>query len=1033
VKNLLIAVAIIAGVARAGAVLSDSRSDKAGSAGIKMEQQNAIQYPEPELTYQPSFPIPGDYSVPGACQTIHDDTAIRTTLRDGEKLQDAFIRLHDYSYGQGGIVEIPWDVDTVQCDTLNMTKKYSMPFLTIQGLPGPNGEQARFYCRSSATDGGTIPDREAAPLWIDFARGAGEDNQTVLIENLHIDGYKEQVRMPAFGHLILRNNYLHHATRAVISNGTIGNFNLYDSADTHGRFHLEMCGNEIAHTGTERFSKRISINRAPGGIGDHPDLDVGGAGLYDTWSKVSYVDNLCHSSRWSACFKSTANENLIVGNRFHTRLVTDPSYSTERMPAQTLIELANCSQNTIRNNRLFASKDSEDAGGGALVNIGGESATLRGCDTPVMWHPYKNTLRPPVIDGPAHTEQFWSDLGGEIFFSTRVEDNYFEVTGEDRNSLAGLEATGTYPTYQVRGERCELPTPMTWYERSRINVAGNTWVGFNPGGIYSVSGTGSDRQPCDDYGKSLPPGPGPSDDLVEIGEGEQYLDSAPDAGTQSEPPYSDPDPDQSVDSGNPLSGISVAEEYPELPVVYQPDFPPLGEYSVAGACASIHSAASTKVVLGNRELLVDAFARLKQASGGAGGIIEIPWDVDTVQCDNYIYPVGEDMPLTLRGTVGPNGELPRFYCRTEAAGGTVAKGGPSWLNAWSGGARQTPKRRQVVVENLHIDGYSTWVNVPNAGYFALRNSYLHHATGDGIKGTGVRQGLGPGYGAKLEFCGNEISHAGQGNYKHCLYLASNKEFGFGDQDIYAKFVDNTLHSCNGSSGFKSVTRHNLLVGNRFYNTRNDDPQTPQYESDPLYQMAFNELTVDIAACGEQEIRDNYFYQWRPDPEQSGIAKKVSGGLLIGIRNRRQAFGCNRPHGYAGADTGTPLLDSDFWNPDWWANLDGEKTMKFIISGNWFEAHGYGTGEQVMFDAGTHPNRRKSSLSPYTCLLTPPAQWYERHRTYLSNNTYVGFARGTDKYRVWLPEHADSACGYPVPALDLRDSDLYEVGPNEVDF
>ena len=469
-------------------------------------------YPEPMIDYKPQLGGPGSYSVHGACADLHAEDAYSVTLGVGEKLESALARLGTL----GGVVNIPYGAP-LQCDGARIGPGGGP--VTLRGTPGSGGKLPRFYCRSDEI-GGTIPNREVRGIWLEVLDG----DTSLLVENLHVDGYKKQVRMPTFGHFILRNNYLHHATQDAINNANSGGSerDAYKGIDGPGRFHLEMCGNEIAHSGQGNFKHNTYMHRSLGGIGDHPELDVGGPGLHDTWTKVTYVDNLCHSPRWSSCFKSIANENVVIGNRFYTRLETDPSYDMAGMSAQMLIDVANCSQNIIRGNALYAWKDGErgNEGGSAAIGIRGRKTAMRGCDTPMMWHPYENHAQPTAIEGPAHTEAFWSALGGRIFFKTVIEDNYIEVVGRYANRLMGLEVTGTYPAYDVRNRRCELPTPMNWYERSRTYVSNNTWVGFDPAKVYVANPGSHNYQHCHGYEDTRPPGPGPSDALIEVGAGE---------------------------------------------------------------------------------------------------------------------------------------------------------------------------------------------------------------------------------------------------------------------------------------------------------------------------------------------------------------------------------------------------------------------------------------------------------------------------------------------------------------------------------
>ncbi len=205
----------------------------------------------------------------------------------------------------------------------------------------------------------------------------------------------------------------------------------------------------------------------------------------------------------------------------------------------------------------------------------------------------------------------------------------------------------------------------------------------------------------------------------------------------------------------------------------------------------------------------------------------------------------------------------------------------------------------MLVENLHIDGYGVAVQAPQSGHLVVRNNYIHHQIRNGISVNGVLdRDSGEGWGAKLEFCGNEISHSGNGNAKHGFYMHRSNRDG---ASIDIILVDNTLHSCAWSSCFKSVANSNLIVGNSFYKTR---------ETDPSYSTMYSQMLVDVAACGETTIRNNKFYRWRPDPK----VNRSPGGAPIGIRNRKDLNGCDYPRPRPIERTKTRGFGNRSWTP-----------------------------------------------------------------------------------------------------------------------
>ena len=146
--------------------------------------------------------------------------------------------------------------------------------LSIRGISGPNGEQPRFYCRRKERQG-TIPKgvRTEAMLVL----GQGGD---YLVENIHIDGYQSSIKLPPVGHIVLRNNYMHHA----FSNGLI-----YSNTSSKKTLDLEVCGNEVSHSGRGNSEHGFYLHRNLSKIGS---------------ANVTLVDNVCHSTPYSSCYKS---------------------------------------------------------------------------------------------------------------------------------------------------------------------------------------------------------------------------------------------------------------------------------------------------------------------------------------------------------------------------------------------------------------------------------------------------------------------------------------------------------------------------------------------------------------------------------------------------------------------------------------------------------------------------------------------------------------------------------------------------------
>ena len=479
--------------------------------------------PIPTLSYTPTYPPIGEYSVEGVCEAIHDKSATVITLGKGERLANAVERLKSSS-PTGGVIEIPWDSPT-QCDSLRLHKTYFSSGLTLRGISAPNGQQPRFYCRSSDPRrklGGTIP-RDQVPRA--FLSVSGFNHQTVLIENIHVDGYKGALKFANRGTNVVRNSWFHHGGHNGISSGNTGGpaKKPYKGIEQHNRFSLEMCGSEISHYGQGNHTHNFYMHRGLGGGGENADWMAMGA--YDSWSEVTLVDNLCHSAGWASCFKSIANKNNIYNNKFYSELVTDPSFIGKGKQAQMLIDIPSCSHNIITGNELHNFKPTKRAGGSALIGLRGRRTAMRGCEVPLVWTPYKNNSNPVpqarFPSSPIHTDAWWSEQKEKIFFPTVLSNNRITVAGEFAHRQSAVHIWGTYWLYEgPKKVSCFLETPATWYERSRLYASNNTYVGFKDRASIYVVKTRRHNPKC--LNQPAPGGPGPSADLFEIGEGEIY-------------------------------------------------------------------------------------------------------------------------------------------------------------------------------------------------------------------------------------------------------------------------------------------------------------------------------------------------------------------------------------------------------------------------------------------------------------------------------------------------------------------------------
>lgn len=487
--------------------------------------------PEPILTYSPSYPPLGQYSIAGACEAIHPESAPTVTLFDGETLHRAVQRLASLS-PTGGVVAIPYNADTVQCDSLRLNKKLHFSGgLTLKGLPGPNGEQPRFYCRSDDERyrlGGTIPADQVATAFLI----AGEVHHNILIENIHVDGYKSALKLGKKGTNVIRNSWFHHGPHNGISSGNTGGpgKDPYRGIENTNRFTLEACGLEVSHYGQGNHAHNFYMHRGLGGGGENPYWLAKNS--YDSWSEVTLIDSLIHSPGWASAYKSIANKNNIHNNRFYSTLKTDPSFSMAGKHAQMLIDVPSCSENYITGNELHNFKPSKNAGGSAVIGLRGRRTAMRGCDIPLVWLPYATKeVQVPTARNPGaaiHNKEWWTTQKGDVWFPTVFENNLVTVSGEYAARQTAIEIYGTYWIYEgPKKVSCYLETPETWYERSRLYADKNTYVGFKDKEHIYATVARKHHKNC--LNQPQPGGPGPASDLYQTGpmEAYQYLSVPP--------------------------------------------------------------------------------------------------------------------------------------------------------------------------------------------------------------------------------------------------------------------------------------------------------------------------------------------------------------------------------------------------------------------------------------------------------------------------------------------------------------------------
>lgn len=535
-----------------------------------------------------------------------------------------------------------------------------------------------------------------------------------------------------------------------------------------------------------------------------------------------------------------------------------------------------------------------------------------------------------------------------------------------------------------------------------------------------------------------------------------------------------------VDPNDPVDPPPTPGDYPEPVSGYTASqyFPTLGSYSVAGVCEAVHGPSATTVTLADGETLDSAWTRLRNTAGfsaATGGKIIVPWDVDTVQCDNISKnetKVKNLKKLTISGTVGPNGELPRFYCRWDRyEGGTIPNNVGYYFSAMITPPSSNQTEYQFVYENIEVDGYNGAFKQGMSGTFVYRNLYAHSGPDDGFINDGQASDFMSDYNAGLidvwnkfdpttrltvEMCGVEVERYGAGNFKHNTYFhaiiggggdeAAWAALGLYDSYFKVVVVDSRIHTANYGSAFKSIANEHILKNNTFAQVLRTDPGYLSAEF-PIGRRTSTRI-IDIPACSKNEIIGNEFIAW-------------SGNPIVGLRNRRKPHrGCDKPLMYTpGEPKGLDYPVKVYPNGDehteaFWTNLNNEQFMLTVVTDNVFRPstdpesdfvdgvdwEGKVTNPTMkpMENLGTYP-MFEASFGGANCWLETPSTWYERSLAYMNNNTYTDTSV-SDNYLTGANAHnANGTCpaGFetapPGPGVaDPNDlTNYYWIGTNEV--
>jgi hypothetical protein len=402
--------------------------------------------------------------------------------------------------------------------------------------------------------------------------------------------------------------------------------------------------------------------------------------------------------------------------------------------------------------------------------------------------------------------------------------------------------------------------------------------------------------------------------------------------------------------------------------------PPLPDFSLKGCFRDIHGPAAPRVTLGQGGIttLNEAAAALRPG----GGVILVP--PGTYRDLSLGLGRAGGMDITVRGVLGPDGARPKFV----AEGGTFFSFGDRADDRE--GRPLPPNRNCAMLENVEVEGYGTAVFVGNCARFVMKNNYIHHAKNSMI----LTENLRGQQRLSIEFYGNEISHGGQGNAKHNLYLHR----GLDETSwLSVKFINNYCHSSRNSSCLKSIANENLVVGNLFEATAESEPEKSKYASTML---------VDIPAASHNLVAYNAFTYSGSTPSYTPVA----------LRCRASICGCDRP----------PYGGKEFFSPAYWKAVGGRGTdckmpdpraavNPFLIHtwiyGNTFLYTGSSPEPPApIMNQGTAPHVAAVTFGPKLPLKLPEG-WVERSRAWAANNVYCGVR---ERYKesnegVWDPK------------------------------
>lgn len=423
---------------------------------------------------------------------------------EGETLEAALTKLKAQTKGRGGIIEF---TSVNQCDNLRVAADLVVEYLVLRGIdsehdflidgkPVKKIAQPRIYCRSDdPRAGGTIPLEFIKKHAAQFFAGGGPNPQ-VWFENFEIDGFNKIVSLGDTGIFEFRRFYGHSGFNDGISSSNSGNHNADDGflASLYRdqcNLRLTFWRTELSHWGQGNFKHNAYTHGCFGGAAGTdivqqlketfgPDFELPGV-FPEHRVRVTLADSVWHSPRWASVFKSISDEiNIINSKLCTTASVCGIDDGLPRDTSQAVIDIAAMADVTIRDSEIICYKNGQE-GGGICAAARSRKTALRGARTPVVWWPYhreyvytadgtkyREIPERLIPDSPIHTEEFWTKLNGQKWFTWTFKNTHFKQIIEPGTGRENPAIT-VHPTAWLfdggRGNNaCRIPMPVTAYE-----------------------------------------------------------------------------------------------------------------------------------------------------------------------------------------------------------------------------------------------------------------------------------------------------------------------------------------------------------------------------------------------------------------------------------------------------------------------------------------------------------------------------------------------------------------------------------------